>query len=210
MRVQRRGVDLAAAGVLLAFARPAPAARRMSPQQLQQTLTSAQSAHRKDTDLVVQLADIELNARVSPEELEQLLAISPGPKTAAELQAIADASVFLDPPPGEIPATPAPDVATQKLLATEVQRQAFVDPYGYAMAVYTPFPYSPQGDIDRTQINTDSVDWQNDFQIAHNWSVTAGVQGDSRNFYVYDDGLGYDTIDGNERYRADRTYGPGC
>ena len=116
MRVQRRGVDLAAAVVLLAFARPAPAARRMSPQQLQQTLTSAQSAHRKDTDLVVQLADIELNARVSPEELEQLLAISPGPKTAAELQAIADASVFLDPPPGEIPATPAPDVATQKAI----------------------------------------------------------------------------------------------
>ncbi|HUB67414.1 MAG TPA: TonB-dependent receptor [Candidatus Methylacidiphilales bacterium] len=75
------------------------------------------------------------------------------------------------------------------------QREAFVDPYNYAMALE--FGFSPQGDINRTQIDTDSIDWQNDFQIASSWSITAGVQGDNRDFYVYDDGLGFDTINGN-------------
>jgi vitamin B12 transporter len=84
---------------------------------------------------------------------------------------------------------------TRAYYTHDQQRQAFVDTYNFAMA--EAFGYSPQGDINRTQINTESADWQNDFQIARNWSITAGVQADSRNFYVYDDGLGYDTISGN-------------
>ena len=95
---------------------PATAAKRMNADQLQQILTASQSAHRKDTEVVVQLADVELAARVSPEKLKQLLATSPGPKTTAELRAIADASVFLDPPAGEIPPIPTPDIATQKAI----------------------------------------------------------------------------------------------
>lgn len=95
---------------------PARAAKRMSPEQLQQALAAAQSAHRRDNDVVLQRTDVELSARISAENLKMLLAASPGPKTAAELRALADASVFLDPPASEIPPTPTPDVATQKAI----------------------------------------------------------------------------------------------
>jgi VWFA-related protein len=95
---------------------PACAAKRMTVEQLQQTLAAAQSAHRKDGDVVQQLADVELTARVSPQVLQQLLAASVGPKTTEELRALADASVFLDPPTSEIPTTPTPDIAGQKAI----------------------------------------------------------------------------------------------
>ena len=88
----------------------------MTVEQLQQTLAAAQSSHRKDDDLVQQLADVELVSRVGSAALQQLLAASAGPKTTAELRALADASVFLDPPAGEIPTTPAPDLAAQKAI----------------------------------------------------------------------------------------------
>jgi vitamin B12 transporter len=39
----------------------------------------------------------------------------------------------------------------------------------------------------RSQDNTDSIDWQNDFQLAHNWKITAGLQGDQYHVYDYDD-----------------------
>jgi vitamin B12 transporter len=42
----------------------------------------------------------------------------------------------------------------------------------------------------RTQIDTDSLDWQNDFQIARDWRITAGIQSDNSSIYVYDDELG--------------------
>ena len=95
---------------------PASAAKRITIEQLQQTLAAAQSAHRKDGDVAQQLADAELTERVGPQALQQMLAVSPGPRTAAELRALADASVFLDPPAGQIPTIPAPDLATQRAI----------------------------------------------------------------------------------------------
>ena len=46
----------------------------------------------------------------------------------------------------------------------------------------------------RLQLNTNSYDWQNNFQIAHNWQLTAGVQGDSVDAYQFDDLVGGRTI----------------
>jgi vitamin B12 transporter len=47
----------------------------------------------------------------------------------------------------------------------------------------------------RSQTNTDSIDWQNDFQIARNWKITAGVQGDDSAFTDFDDVAGDEDID---------------
>jgi VWFA-related protein len=105
---------LALLTVLFSAPWPALAAKRMTAEQLLQLLTAAQSSHRKDIDLVQQLSDVELDARVSPAVLQQLLALSAGPKSAAELRALADLSAFLDAPADEIPSTPSPDFATQK------------------------------------------------------------------------------------------------
>jgi vitamin B12 transporter len=86
------------------------------------------------------------------------------------------------------------DFYSTKLYYThDQQRQAASDPF--FLAESQEFGFSPQGDVTRLQINTDSVDWQNDFQIAHNWSVTAGLQGDNRHDYEYDNGLGIRTFD---------------
>jgi vitamin B12 transporter len=88
------------------------------------------------------------------------------------------------------------DFYSTKLYYThDQQRQAFNDPYNLAMAIAG--GYSPQGDVTRLQINTDSVDWQNDLKIARNWTVTAGLQGDNRHYYEVDDGLGMLTFDGH-------------
>jgi vitamin B12 transporter len=89
------------------------------------------------------------------------------------------------------------DFYSTKLYYTrDQQRQAYNDPYNLDMALA--FGYSPQGDVTRLQLNTDSIDWQNDFQIAHNWLLTAGLQGDNRNYYEYDNGLGALTFDGHD------------
>ena len=46
----------------------------------------------------------------------------------------------------------------------------------------------------RTQTDTDSIDWQNDFQVASNWKVTAGIQGDHQNVNDFDDIAGVEDI----------------
>jgi vitamin B12 transporter len=79
------------------------------------------------------------------------------------------------------------------------QRQAYSDPYAVYQALYGPFsPYSAQGDETRLQINTQTVDWQNNLQLARNWSITAGIQSDNRNYYQYDDVLGTRTLNGSD------------
>ena len=51
----------------------------------------------------------------------------------------------------------------------------------------------------RTQINTNSFDWQNNFQLAHNWTLSAGAQGDDSGYYIFDDVLGTKTLTGDRR-----------
>jgi len=97
----------------------ASAARRITADQLQQLLNSAIAAHKTDDSIAEQLGDIELAARLNESSLQQLLSASPGSKTEQMLRAIADASVFLDPPASEIPARPVPDVAAQKFMLSQ-------------------------------------------------------------------------------------------
>jgi vitamin B12 transporter len=79
------------------------------------------------------------------------------------------------------------------------QRQANNDPYQTYLALAGPFsPYSPAGFQGRLQINTNSVDWQNDFKIAHNWTLTAGIQGDNIDYYDNDNVLGAQILDGHD------------
>ena len=89
------------------------------------------------------------------------------------------------------------DFYTTKLYyIRDQQRIANNDPFEAQQLVS--FGEVPQGFQDREQLNTDSVDWQNDFQLARNWSITTGVQGDNRNFYVDDNNLGGRILTGNQ------------
>jgi vitamin B12 transporter len=85
---------------------------------------------------------------------------------------------------------------TKFYLTHDQQRQADNDPFLADELIS--YGSSPQGSITRLQIDTDSVDWQNDFEPAHNWKITAGLQGDNRGFYEFDNVLGYRTLNGHD------------
>jgi vitamin B12 transporter len=74
------------------------------------------------------------------------------------------------------------------------------DPYNVQLNLGFGTPASELGNYQyRTQINTNSIDWQNDLQLAHNWTLSAGVQGDDSGYYIYDDVLGAKTLTGDRR-----------
>jgi VWFA-related protein len=101
---------------MVAISHSALAARRITPEQLQQLVISSQASHQSDADTVRQLADLDLTAQLNPAALERLIALSPGQKTTQALRGLAGLSAFLDPPASEIPNTPAPDFQKQKAI----------------------------------------------------------------------------------------------
>jgi VWFA-related protein len=101
---------------VLAAAIPAIAAKRMTVDELQQTIFQAQTMHGSDDTVVHQLAEVRITARLTGAQLAQMVAACPGPKTVQALHAIADQSAFLDPPADALPARPAPDQAVQKAI----------------------------------------------------------------------------------------------
>lgn len=105
--------------ILLAFAAfvvlPALAAQHstgVTVDELQKILAASEDAHQADADVARQLSGLELTERLSTANLARLKAALPGEKSQQALLALADASVFLDPPAAEIPASPRPDAAT--------------------------------------------------------------------------------------------------
>jgi VWFA-related protein len=102
--------------VLLAAAIPAIAAKRITVDELKQTISLAQAVHRPDDMAVQQLAEVKLTARLTGAQLAQMVAACPGPKTVQALHAIADQSAFLDPPADALSARSAPDQAVQKAI----------------------------------------------------------------------------------------------
>ncbi len=94
------------------FLFPAFAAKRVTVDQLEQTLTVVSS--RTDAEAARQLADVELTERFGTARLALWAPRLPGAAARDALIALADASAFLDPPQTELPAKPAPDVAAQK------------------------------------------------------------------------------------------------
>ena len=91
---------------------PAFAAKRVTVQQLQQVLTATRGE--PDAKIAGRLTGLELTERLSLSALSHFEAGLPGPKSRRSLLVLADYSAFLDPSPAEIPATAAPDFATQR------------------------------------------------------------------------------------------------
>jgi VWFA-related protein len=107
---------LALAGLVI----PAFGAKRVTVEELERTLASAQNL--PDADAAQRLSDLELTERLSRARFDRLDSKLPGEKSRQALMILADASSFLDPPSAEIPNQPTPDVATQrKIMALTVQ-----------------------------------------------------------------------------------------
>ena len=90
---------------------------KVTVEQLEQTLAAAHG--KKDQDLAKRLGGMELSERLSSPRLAKIQADLPGAKSRTALLVLADASAFLHLPAGEIPTTPPPDLATQKLILSK-------------------------------------------------------------------------------------------
>jgi VWFA-related protein len=88
--------------------------------QLEQALAAAESAHQADADLARQLSAMVLTERLSMARMARLRAGLPGEKSQQALIALADSSVFLDPPAAETPAKPTPDSAELRRMLVAV------------------------------------------------------------------------------------------
>jgi VWFA-related protein len=87
---------------------------RVTVEQLEHALSTLGS--RSDDDTARQLSSLELTERLSTARLATLGATLKGKKAGQALVALADESVFLAPPAGDIPSTAPPDAATQHLI----------------------------------------------------------------------------------------------
>jgi VWFA-related protein len=87
---------------------------RVTVEQLEHALSTAGNA--SEAEVAHHLSGMELTERLSTARLAKLEAKLRGKKVLQALVALADESVFLAPPAGEIPSTAAPDAATQRLI----------------------------------------------------------------------------------------------
>ncbi len=97
---------------------PAFAARSVTVDQLQQQFAALQG--KSDVDAARQIADLKLSERLSWAREGELEKALPGEKSRQALRALADESEFQAPPPSEVPAQPAPDLATQRAIMGRV------------------------------------------------------------------------------------------
>jgi VWFA-related protein len=96
---------------------PGRPVERVTVEQLEETL--AASHGKKDQDLAKRFGGMELSERLSSSTLAKMQAGLPGEKSRTALLVLADASAFLQLPAAEIPATPPPDLPTQKLILSK-------------------------------------------------------------------------------------------
>jgi len=116
--MQKLGLLLLAAGIAV----PGFAATRVTVEQLEHVLAAAHG--KPDLKVAKQLSDLELSERLSAAKLSRWEADSPGPESRQALVALADLSVFLDPPAAEIPATATPDMDTQRKIMAQAVNYA--------------------------------------------------------------------------------------
>ncbi|MGA3047112.1 MAG: VWA domain-containing protein [Terracidiphilus sp.] len=107
----RRLIVLAFVTVLVLSSRADQHSTSVTVEELQRALAAQQDAHQTDADVARQLSGMQLTERLSTAKLAHLKVGLPGEKAQQALVALADASVFLDPPAAEIPTSPMPDPA---------------------------------------------------------------------------------------------------
>ncbi len=106
---------------------PRVAAKQITVHDLQQRLDAV--GEERDGELADELTGLELSERLSSPELEEWRSRIRGKRSKTALTALADGSVFFDPPPSEIPADPAPDHEAQvQILRRTVKYLADVMP----------------------------------------------------------------------------------
>ena len=100
----------------IVYYQPTPATDQVTVAQLEQKL----ERKRGDRKLADELAGQQLTERISTPRLEAWLKRMPGSRSRQALTEVADASVFLSPPPDEVLLLPVPDVAARRAMLSRV------------------------------------------------------------------------------------------
>ena len=109
-------------GLLTSIAFPVWAAKSVTVAELEKVLARISVEHKPDAEMARQIAGMKLSERVTEATLGQLSAhLDTSSQAALALQLLADQSVFLDPPPGELPTTSVPDDGTQQRMLEAVR-----------------------------------------------------------------------------------------
>lgn len=153
--------------IFIGMAIPSPASRRVTVEQLNQTLIAAQG--KPDADLAVEIAGLELTERLSASQFARIQERLPGEHSKQALLALADEASFLDLPAAEVLAGAIPDLDQQRrmmaLTVGYVKKTVPLLPNFFATRDTTRFeetpqiqqnsgfiPYRPLHFIDRSQV----------------------------------------------------------
>jgi hypothetical protein len=102
--------------LVLLSASPAWCAKKITVQQLKNTLTSMHQARKSDADVATALQQVVLSEELTQPSMHELESLLPGPQAQSQLRCLAVQSAVLTPPAEELPAVPAPDLTTQKAI----------------------------------------------------------------------------------------------
>jgi hypothetical protein len=102
--------------ILLLVATPAWSARKLTVQQLKDLLTSLQQAQKTDIEVATELRDVELTEELTRATMNSLVPLVPGQLATEQIFVLEARSAVLAPPTTDLPASPAPDAASQKAI----------------------------------------------------------------------------------------------
>ena len=132
---------------LALLALPGYAAKRLTVEQFDQLLTTFHG--KSDSDIALRLTDIELTQRPTPAALDRWQTQPFGPEAKRALAVIANCAVFLNLPPADLPASPAPGRDEQRrmlgLTVGYVTKTIHQLPNFFATRVTSHFEDQPEG-----------------------------------------------------------------
>jgi len=110
-------------GILLVLVAAAPlcAAKKITVQELKETLVSLHQALKSDEDVATRLKEMDLSEELTSSARSGLAQFLPGPLSEEQMDILQGRSSILAPPPSDLPATPPPDAAAQNAILAKAQ-----------------------------------------------------------------------------------------
>jgi hypothetical protein len=101
---------------MIVFAFPAWSAKKVTVAELTDIFKSMREQKKSDAEVADALKQVQLSEQLTRSTMNSLASYAPGPLTTEQIYVLEARSAVLAPPAADIPATPAPDAATQKAM----------------------------------------------------------------------------------------------
>lgn len=150
--------------------------KTITVKELRDSLEAMQQSHKSDDEIATALKQFTLGEQLTHSELNSLGEFGPGPMTTEQLYILEGRSALLAPPPADLPATAAPDLAAQKAILAKA-----VD---YVTKTFSQYPHLTasknsarfQDGVETTQIN--------DSGASNHMTDTSAQLFEKTNFYL--------------------------